>query len=251
MNASQFPNEFRTTLENVIARKRLLWEMEGDIISMSYDSRYKKYSNGCALYASACDFISQHKSGFFVCKEYKNHYYALRMLIKYFKDMAIDTMTYGDPTNKSVHEITPQFLCGCENLARIDDEYNEKKSFYLWGPGELIKRKLPIFVEDINVAMHVWWHNNPPNEMLVWLCWREPENMLYRDFRSVFEADMRTKHDSWKHYSVNHRFAYLEANDRLFSAPHISDYAQVMLQIRLKTNDHCMRLVDDFCGLWD
>jgi hypothetical protein len=43
----------------------------------------------------------------------------------------------------------------------------------------------------------------------------------------------------------------LEANDRLFSAPHISDYAQVMLQIRLKTNDHCMRLVDDFCGLWD
>jgi hypothetical protein len=81
----------------------------------------------------------------------------------------------------------------------------------------------------------------------VWHTFAMPDHLTFVEFCNVFEAETVAEHVAWKH-NMSDTVASLRNYDRMFATPHLSDYVQVMLHVRQRTNKDCMRLVDAFCG---
>lgn len=200
----------------------------------------------CALYLTLCDFITENHVAFFKTRALKNEYYAMRAVIQEYVDLLFRHETRTWVENHGILPPSGSPHCGCHDKARVASDANELKAFDAWGPG--------VFIKDVPVT-DLWdndenvWRYQSKERATVWRLFATPADLSYEEFYAEFEADLRTKHVSWRHntYDTVRRVC---AFNRMFASPQLPDYAQVMLQVQRKTNADCMRLVDAFCGVF-
>jgi len=275
-------------LEVFMERKILAEDMKQYIIATAQDMMNKSrevgsgYSEYCALYLSVCNFILENRMNFFESRSCKDEYYAMRMVIKEYLllpshnvNAHIWALQHGinpsDPcfgmssadkartyyhNMDQVEDDKPFTMCGCHDSERISEEINELVAFDRWGPGIFIENVL-LTPRDIaqydnhNILRerNIWRFNRDTGTATIWNAYTTPEELTYEDFHDDFANDTADRHFAWKHDMAS-IFKVLRNYDTMFLAPQLPDYSQVMLQIQAKTNGNCMRLIDEFCGVF-
>jgi hypothetical protein len=245
------------------------------------------YSEYCALYLSLDEFVRENHMNFFKSRSCKDEYYAMRMVIKEYLllpshnvNAHIWALQHGiDPSDPSFgmsrtdrertyyyqtrdqvqmygYDDTPFTMCGCHDSEKISEEINELVAFDRWGPGIFIENVL-LTPRDIaqydnhNILRerNIWRFNRDTGTATIWNAYATPEELTYEDFHDDFANDTADTHFAWKHDMAS-TFKLLRNYNTMFSAPQLPDYSQVMLKIQAKTNDNCMRLIDEFCGIF-
>ena len=264
-------------LEVFMERKILAEDMKQYIIATAQDMMNKSrevgsgYSEYCALYLSVCNFILENRMNFFESRSCKDEYYAMRMVIKEYLllpshnvNAHIWALQHGinpsDPcfgmssadkartyfhNMDQVEDDKPFTMCGCHDSARLSEEINELIAFDQWGPGMFLDN---VFVTQIDYN-RIWAFTNNGTTATIWTTYNPPEDMSRQDFSDQFANDTAERHFAWKHDMAS-TFKLLRNYDNMFSSPQLPDYSQVMLQIQAKTNGNCMRLIDEFCGVF-
>ena len=244
------------------------------------------YSEYCALYLSLDEFVRENHMKFFTSRSLNGEYYAMRMVIKEYvllpshsvtahiwalqhsinpsepsfgMSRIDDVRTYystRDQVEMYGYDDKPFTMCGCHDSERISEEINELVAFDRWGPGIFIENVL-LTPRDIaqydnhNILRerNIWRFNRDTGTATIWNAYTTPEELTYEDFHDDFANDTADRHFAWKHDMAS-IFKVLRNYDTMFSAPQLPDYSQVMLQIQAKTNGNCMRLIDEFCGIF-
>lgn len=260
------PDEVSATLEPFMTRRRIAQAMKAEIADTAAEMMRNRScdSEWCALFLAACHFIRENHLHFFTSCFYKNEYYAMRLVVKTYVLLLNDNddtrrwaMDHGIIPGLSKRVACLNYLpikyCGCHDKSRVATENHELIAFDQWGPGRFITDVPAVGharggVRRMIANDHVWAYQEN-RRATVWHPLPVPDGLTYDEFHAEFESNLMADHVSWKHNMCD-TVAQLRNYDRMFAAPQLSDYAQVMLQIQLKTNENCMRLVDEFCGIF-